>query len=342
MQVVVSADGDEVTRAVGTVGSPVRLVLPDPRPWTPEDPFLYDLDVRVVTTSCAVTPACVRSGSDPMPTGIHACCQQRRAVSAFGRPGSGLLERRIGDRTGRRGAGARHRHDEGPGFTMLRKHIKIEPLRWYYHRRLGMLVWQDLERGAPIRTPWCRCRPCCPGGCGIRGTGRSGATTKPPSRVAHRDARHAHSSAQRGESGGLGSVQRGLGPVRCSSGGRGDRRSRSDLFGGSCQRMARPGAGDLTSLRTYFRPFRVPRRRRATQHRVLALTEYGGYRTGCPITASAPASSATAVTTRRTSWQRRSRSCMNDNSSGRPARVGSHGLHPTVGCRGRDQRAAHL
>ncbi|MCP6335783.1 glycoside hydrolase family 2, partial [Klebsiella pneumoniae] len=30
------------------------------------------------------------------------------------------------------------------GFTMLRKHIKIEPLRWYYHcDRLGMLVWQD-------------------------------------------------------------------------------------------------------------------------------------------------------------------------------------------------------
>ena len=30
------------------------------------------------------------------------------------------------------------------GFNMLRKHIKIEPLRWYYHcDRLGMLVWQD-------------------------------------------------------------------------------------------------------------------------------------------------------------------------------------------------------
>jgi hypothetical protein len=34
------------------------------------------------------------------------------------------------------------------GFNMLRKHIKIEPLRWYYHcDRLGMLVWQDLVSG---------------------------------------------------------------------------------------------------------------------------------------------------------------------------------------------------
>ncbi len=34
------------------------------------------------------------------------------------------------------------------GYNMLRKHIKIEPLRWYYHcDRLGMLVWQDMING---------------------------------------------------------------------------------------------------------------------------------------------------------------------------------------------------
>jgi len=34
------------------------------------------------------------------------------------------------------------------GFNMLRKHIKIEPLRWYYHcDRIGMLVWQDMVNG---------------------------------------------------------------------------------------------------------------------------------------------------------------------------------------------------
>lgn len=34
------------------------------------------------------------------------------------------------------------------GFNMIRKHIKIEPMRWYYHcDRLGMLVWQDMVSG---------------------------------------------------------------------------------------------------------------------------------------------------------------------------------------------------
>ena len=35
------------------------------------------------------------------------------------------------------------------GFNFLRKHIKIEPLRWYYHcDRLGMIVWQDMINGS--------------------------------------------------------------------------------------------------------------------------------------------------------------------------------------------------
>ena len=34
------------------------------------------------------------------------------------------------------------------GFNMLRKHVKVEPARWYYHcDRLGMLVWQDMPSG---------------------------------------------------------------------------------------------------------------------------------------------------------------------------------------------------
>lgn len=41
------------------------------------------------------------------------------------------------------------------GFNMLRKHIKIEPLRWYYHcDRLGVLVWQDFVCGGGAYETW--------------------------------------------------------------------------------------------------------------------------------------------------------------------------------------------
>ena len=41
------------------------------------------------------------------------------------------------------------------GFNTLRKHIKVEPLRWYYHcDRLGMLVWQDMVSGGGRYRPF--------------------------------------------------------------------------------------------------------------------------------------------------------------------------------------------
>ncbi|MBM9548771.1 glycoside hydrolase family 2 [Leptospira sp. 201903074] len=41
------------------------------------------------------------------------------------------------------------------GFNMLRKHIKIEPLRWYYHcDRFGILVWQDFVCGGGPYETW--------------------------------------------------------------------------------------------------------------------------------------------------------------------------------------------
>lgn len=42
------------------------------------------------------------------------------------------------------------------GFNMIRKHIKIEPLRWYYHcDKIGMLVWQDMINGGGSYNPFC-------------------------------------------------------------------------------------------------------------------------------------------------------------------------------------------
>ena len=41
------------------------------------------------------------------------------------------------------------------GFNMLRKHIKVEPMRWYWHcDRLGMIVWQDMPSGGTYQNLW--------------------------------------------------------------------------------------------------------------------------------------------------------------------------------------------
>ena len=44
---------------------------------------------------------------------------------------------------------------KGLGFNMLRKHIKLESLRWYYHcDRLGLIVWQDIVNGGSAYNLW--------------------------------------------------------------------------------------------------------------------------------------------------------------------------------------------
>jgi hypothetical protein len=44
---------------------------------------------------------------------------------------------------------------KGLGFNMLRKHIKVESDRWYYHcDRWGRLVWQDMVSGGDQYKPW--------------------------------------------------------------------------------------------------------------------------------------------------------------------------------------------
>ena len=46
VEVVVRADGIEVARTTGQAGEPLVLALPGARRWSPEDPYLYDLEVR--------------------------------------------------------------------------------------------------------------------------------------------------------------------------------------------------------------------------------------------------------------------------------------------------------
>ena len=171
------------------------------------------------------------------------------------------------------------------GFTMLRKHVKVEPLRWYAHcDRLGMLVWQDVVNGGG--------RYRAPGDHGPAGdpvwvlaTGRTGspAATTPPGRAEFRarGARDGRAAAQRRVAGRVGAVQRGLGPVRrerasptrCAD-ARPDPAASTTPAAGSTR-----AAATSASLHVYLRPFRMPRRRgaAAATARVLALTEYGGY-----------------------------------------------------------------
>ena len=166
------------------------------------------------------------------------------------------------------------------GYTMLRKHIKVEPLRWYHHcDRLGMLVWQDAVNG---------------------GTAYSPVVVTAPAFASPRLADSKYRRFGRASAQGRDQFERELAamvdhlrsvvsislwvPFNEGWGQFDAVRIAAEL---SALDPTRPvdhasgwhdqGAGDLKSLHIYFRAVRLPRRWPRGDDRVLALTEYGGY-----------------------------------------------------------------
>ncbi|HEX5560652.1 MAG TPA: glycoside hydrolase family 2 TIM barrel-domain containing protein [Nocardioidaceae bacterium] len=141
----VTVAGRSVMTAVGT---PVRVRVDDVRPWSPDDPHLYDVEVRLgedrvtsyvglrsygVGTDARGTPRLLLNGEPVVQVGVLD--QGYWPDGLLTAPADEAMVHDI--ETMRR-----------LGFTMLRKHVKVEPLRWYHHcDRLGMLVWQDFVNG---------------------------------------------------------------------------------------------------------------------------------------------------------------------------------------------------
>ncbi len=117
------------------------------RPWTPEDPFLYDLEI-VLGEDRVESYFGMRKFSAVEYRGHRVFALNNEPYFQ-----SGLLDQGYwSDGLYTPPADEAMVHDletvKAMGFNMLRKHIKIEPLRWYYHcDRLGILVWQDAVSG---------------------------------------------------------------------------------------------------------------------------------------------------------------------------------------------------
>ncbi|MEZ5185876.1 MAG: glycoside hydrolase family 2 TIM barrel-domain containing protein [Candidatus Nanopelagicales bacterium] len=273
-------DGDTVVaRAQGTAGSLIRIPVPDPRPWSPENPFLYDLRVRAGTDEVRSYVGLRRFGVAPDGDGVPR-------LQLNGQPyfHAGVLDQGYWpDGLYTAPSDEAFVHDiatmKDLGFTMLRKHIKIEPLRWYYHcDRLGMLVWQDMVNG---------------GGAYHRPVVEVPALT-PSMRLKDKHHRLFARDDAHGREQWLAETARtvdllrncvsvavwvpfneGWGQFDANAVAERIKRSDPSREVDHASGWHDQGGGDFTSLHVYFRPFRVPRRRAGG--RVVALSEYGGY-----------------------------------------------------------------
>lgn len=151
-QVVVSKPGGvEAAARSGPLGAPLRVPARNPRLWTPDDPFLYDIKVRLVDPSGKVVDE-VDSYAGLRTIGIVSDGKGRPRIALNGKITflHGPLDQGFwpdGIYTAPTDDALRFdlEQTKALGMNFVRKHAKVEPARWYYWAdKLGVMVWQDM------------------------------------------------------------------------------------------------------------------------------------------------------------------------------------------------------
>ena len=149
VQVRLLAAGVERACVNGPVGE-IGLEIPDPRLWSPEDPYLYDLEVALLRDGRRLDgvegyAAFREIGEWTDSLGYKRMTLNGKPYFHFGPLDQGWWP--DGLYTAPTDEALRYdiEQTKALGYNMIRKHVKVEPDRWYYWAdHLGILVWQDM------------------------------------------------------------------------------------------------------------------------------------------------------------------------------------------------------
>ena len=153
-QVDVLYEGKVVATGKSINGQPVEVNMPeDFLLWTPDHPFLYDLNVKVLRKGKQIDAVqsyfAMRSfGTQRDANGIVRLTLNGKPIFQFGPLDQGWWPDGLYTAPTDEALAYDVQKTKDFGFNMIRKHVKVEPARWYYHcDRLGMIVWQDMPSG---------------------------------------------------------------------------------------------------------------------------------------------------------------------------------------------------
>lgn len=127
---------------------PAHIEMPDFEAWSPENPRLYDFSVSYGEDKVDSYFAMRKFSVEKDASGVKRLFLNRKPYFHNGLLDQGYWSDGMYTAPSDEALIFDIQTAKSMGFNMLRKHIKIEPLRWYYHcDRLGMLVWQDMING---------------------------------------------------------------------------------------------------------------------------------------------------------------------------------------------------
>ena len=154
-----SEGGKVEVEAEGTVSEGIAVQVTKPRLWSPRNPALYDVSFELLDGDevlDAVTSyfafRSIEMASDE--AGVPRLKLNGETLFQFGTLDQGWWP--DGLYTAPTDEALRYDIEvtQTLGFNLIRKHVKVEPERWYWHcDRMGMLVWQDMPSGG-VNEPW--------------------------------------------------------------------------------------------------------------------------------------------------------------------------------------------
>lgn len=129
------------------------LKIANPKLWSPSSPFLYHLNVAILRKGKVIDEvksyfAMRKSSMAPDNKGIQRMLLNNQFVFQFGPLDQGWWPDGLYTAPTDEALKFDIEKTKELGFNMIRKHVKVEPARWYYYAdSLGMLVWQDMPSG---------------------------------------------------------------------------------------------------------------------------------------------------------------------------------------------------
>lgn len=135
-------------------GEEVEIYIEDMISWTPENPYLYPFNVIYKTDKVASYFAMRKFSVGKREDGKHCFMLNNKPYFMTGLLDQGYWSDGLYTAPSDEALIYDIQLAKDCGFNTLRKHIKIEPMRWYYHcDRLGMIVWQDFVNGGDKYNP---------------------------------------------------------------------------------------------------------------------------------------------------------------------------------------------
>ena len=142
-------------------GSPknITLRIENQKLWSPETPFLYDLKISITRNGKTVDEvksyfAMRKISTEKDLNGIPRLMLNNKFVFQFGTLDQGWWPDGLYTPPSDEALAFDIIKLKEMGLNLIRKHVKVEPARFYYHcDKLGMLVWQDMPSG-DMSAPW--------------------------------------------------------------------------------------------------------------------------------------------------------------------------------------------